>query len=135
MHQHHLVLRGEGPQAGLHRGAALGTPGHDVDLRGTAGLGGRRRGHGARVVQAPGRGDDDDVPHSSNGQHAVEGVPQQRLAVQRDEGLGDSGPESHTATGGDQDDSDAQEARTSSRMASALSSLVFSASASSETRI
>ena len=66
---------------------------------------------------------------------ALHGVLEQRPTRQRHERLGLARTESGPLAGGHEDDGDAQEARTSSRMASALSSFVFSASASSETRI
>ena len=109
-----------------------------------------------------GRHDHDHVDRVAR-QYSSQSVPQDRLTREGNERLGPTGPQTRTGAGRDDDDADAtgssrsvhsvarchgvtgchsgtgcrstQEARTSSRMVSAFSSSVFSASASSETRI
>src|SRR6478609_5516784 len=120
-----LAQRGE---AGGHGRGAVGAAGDDVDPSITAG----QRAGSPEVGRG---GDDHDVVDLPARKDAPQRVEQQRLPEQRGERLGHTSPEPRALTGGDEDDAGAQEARTSSRMASALSSLVFSASASSETRI
>ena len=78
-------------------------------------------------------------------QSRADGILQQRATTHEDKRLGDGSGEPRAGARGDDDDADGhlplrsgapdQDARTSSRMDSAFSSLVFSASASSETRI
>src|SRR5690606_8975737 len=90
------------------------------------------------VVEVTGRGgDDDDVDHARLRQRAG-GVHHERGAGQRDGRLGQVVAEAGAGARGREDGAAAhagQEVRTSSSMASACSSSVCSASASSETRI
>jgi hypothetical protein len=132
------VLAGRG-QRGPDRGGA-GVPADD-DVH----VGREDGGEGGLLRRRDG---DDDLVHAAGAQR-LDGPADQRAAAEQDQRLGDLGPQTET-TPGRCDDADSvhgsglgvseveradQEARTSSRRISALSSLVPSASASSLTRI
>ena len=128
--------RRRGPQAGGHRRAALGAPGDDVDPHGADRPRPTPSATTARAWSAAGRGDDHDVPHSSTASTRSRACLNSGWPCSGTKRLGDSRPRvAHRCPAATRMTASAQEARTSSRMASALSSLVFSASASSETRI
>ncbi|GMA40979.1 hypothetical protein GCM10025883_30240 [Mobilicoccus caccae] len=142
VHEHQPVLVEEDGQAGGHRLAAIRPTRDDVDddltlarpwtATGVGHCG--RRDLAGRDQPGSGR-HDDQMAHVGAGETLVQRPAQQRTSVEFDERLGNIGPQSETTARGDDDDSDAQEANTSSSMLDALSSSVFSASASSETRI
>src|SRR5690606_16293808 len=94
---------------------------------------GHRRGEGPLVLSRD--RDDHEVDDTGTLQRAG-GPSEHRLARNLDQRLREAATQSPAAAGGGEDRGDAaQEASTSSRMASAFSSSVSSARASSETRI
>src|SRR5690606_27731248 len=142
----------QGGQPGRHRGLPGRSPGDDADRQ--IGAGNETTGESTAEGLELGRRDGDDNPGEARRPgEATRGANHERLSTEIDEPLGDVETEPSTRPGGGEDGDRGhlrrsagsqhsrgaagrgQDASTSSRMASALSSSVFSASASSETRI
>ena len=141
VHQHDLDVRRERAQT---CGDGVGALGAAVDEQN---ISHHVAEHAGELSPMTGRHHDHDLAHAADGPHRAQRVHDQRLAADLDQRLRDARSEAGAHARGDDNDAHGnsvgvvhvccvtQDARTSSSVASAVSSLVCSASANSDTRI